>query len=81
MSATSHVNVYSALAGSLANPRVLSQEERLFQQALRSVEDQRRKDGKLPKLFDNLSHARTIEDVQYMINHEKQNNDFWSKDV
>lgn len=82
MAAIGHAaNLHQALAQYIANPRVLSAEEKLFQIALKRVEEEREQEGKLPRYFDNLLHARTIEDVRYAVELERKGNSFWTKDI
>jgi len=81
MSSPNQTNVHAALAIQLSNPRILSEEEKVFQEALKSVQDEKRKHGKLPAIFDNISHAQNIEDVRFVLELERRANSFWSKDV
>jgi len=81
MSSLNQTNVHAALAIQLTNPRILSEEEKIFQEALKSVQDGKRKHGKLPVIFDNIRHAQNIEDVRLVLEVERQANSFWSKDV
>lgn len=79
MSTSALQNPHLALAQHLSNPRVLSTEEKLFRDALKTVEDQRRKTQTLPEIFDNLNHAQTIEDVKFMLENEKSSSTLWKK--
>lgn len=72
-------NVYSAIAHHLANPRVLSAEEQLFEDALEAVEVRRKRKGDLPDIFVNLKHASSLEDVRYWIEKEKESNKIWKQ--
>lgn len=79
MSTSRPQNVYSAIAQHLANPRVLSAEEQLFQDALEAVEVRRKQKGNLPKIFVNLNQARSLEDVRSCIAKEKESNTVWKQ--
>lgn len=81
MSNPSPQNVYSALAQHIANPQALSTEEQLFRDALKNIEVRRKKNGELPDIFDNLNYARSLEDVQYWIEKEKESNAVWKQPV
>lgn len=81
MATPNQTNVHAALAIQLSNRRVLSEEEKIFQEALKSVQDEKRKHGKLPAIFDNIRHAQNIEDVRFVLDLERKANRFWSKDV
>lgn len=76
-----NVNVYSAIAQHLANPTILSAEEQLFQDALKTVEARRKKCGKLPKFFDNLTSAKSLQDVHKLLQTEKESNAVWKEPV
>lgn len=81
MSASQPTNIGHALALRLSSAQVLSIEQKLFQDALRTVEDEKRKEGKLPECFDNLVYAKSIEDVRYILTQGRKSNKFWSEDV
>lgn len=81
MSTLNSQNVYSAIAHHLTNPQVLSTEQKLFQDALKTVEKRRKNEGKLPKIFDNLNHAQTIADVRLLLQTEKASNIIWKDSI
>ncbi|KAK6371031.1 hypothetical protein LTR64_006278 [Lithohypha guttulata] len=81
MSAAQLVNVHQALAIQLTNPQAPTIEGKLFRHALNEVEEEKKREGKLPAYFANLFHAQTIEEVRYALELERKSNDFWSKDV
>lgn len=76
---TSIHNIHSALAQHLANPKVLSIEEQLFRDALKVVETRRKKDGKLPKIFDDLTSASSLADVHQLLEKERGTNAIWKE--
>lgn len=77
MSSSNPQNPHSAIAHQLAHPVVLTTEEKLFRTALKDVEARRRKKHDLPKIFDNLDHARTVDDVRYLVENERASNTIW----
>lgn len=81
MSTPNPQNVYVAIAHHLSNPKVLSTEERLFQDALKTVENRRKSQGDLPAVFDNLFHAQTINDVKFLLQSERASNAIWKNPV
>jgi len=81
MSTTTQTNVHAALATQLSNHRVLTEEEKLFREALKAVQDGKRKHGMLPEIFDNINYARTIEDIEYLFQSERKANSFWTADI
>lgn len=81
VSNTNSLNVHSVIAQQLANPRVLSTEEQLFRDALKVVEAKRKQDGKLPKFFDDLNSAKSLDDVHQLLQKEKASNAVWKEPV
>lgn len=81
MSSATQTNIHAALAIQLSNSRVLSEEEKLFQEALKSVQDEKKRHGTLPVVFDRINYARTIGDVQYLFQDVKKENSFWTMDI
>lgn len=81
MSTPKSQNIYLAVAHHLSNPKVLSTEEKLFQDAFRTVEKRRKSQGNLPAVFDNLNSARTINDVRFLLQHEQASNAIWKNPV
>lgn len=78
MSSSSPPNPHNVIAQQIAQPLVLTTEQKLFKEALKTVEERRRKQQDLPKIFDNLNHAQTLEDVKYLVNNERAQNAIWS---
>lgn len=81
MSTPSSQNVYGAIAHHLTHPQVLSTEHKLFWDALKSVEQRRKSTGDLPEIFDNLNHARTINDVKFLLQNERASSKVWNDKV
>lgn len=76
-----NLNVHSTIAQQLANPRILSTEEQLFRDAVKVVEAKRKHDGNLPKFSDDLNSAKSLEDVQQLLQKEKASNAVWKEPV
>lgn len=81
MSNSSIQNPHSAIAHQLAHPVVLTTEEKLFRAALKDVEERRKRKHDLPNIFDNLNHARTIDDVKYLVENERASNMVWKESL
>lgn len=81
MSSATQPNVHAALATHLSSHRVPTEEEQLFREALKLVQDEKRKQGALPKIFDSINYARTIDDIELIFETQRRGNAFWTEDI
>lgn len=77
MSTSSPPNPHHVIAQQIANPTVLTTEQKLFKDALEAVKERRRNKQELPEIFDNLDHAQTLDDVRLMVETERARNKIW----
>ena len=79
MSGAPTAAVCSTIANSLSNPSVLSDEERLFQEALEAAKKIKSHNGQTPALFDKLANARGVDDVDQAVNASRRDNKVWKE--
>lgn len=77
MSSPSCPNPHLIIAHQIANPTILSTEEKLFKEALKTVEERRKRQHDLPKIFDDLNQAKTIDDVKNLVEAERERSRLW----
>jgi len=77
MSNISSAAINGAIANSLANPSIPTEEELLFQEAFENARQEKQRTGQIPAFFTNLKNAKTIEDVCQALEHERGTNAIW----
>lgn len=68
-------NIPQALAVQLTQSVALTEEQKLFREALENVKNSRA--GNLSEFFTRLVHAKTVEDVTFAVKKEQEGNRVW----
>lgn len=79
MSGTPNPNLYNAIAVSLANPPVLSDEQQVFQEALEEAKKSKEHNGKVPVAFNHFINAKDADEVKEVMDRARAQNSLWKQ--